>query len=360
MAMTDHNENKDTITLRVLDADEREAALELAWRVFSEYESPDYSPEGSEEFRSCLHDEAFLAGMRCYGAFDGLKLVGLAGVRPERGHITLFFVDGSYHRRGIGTRLFGMVREDLAGRDITLNSSPYGLPFYQRQGFRAQGCERTENGIRFTPMVYRRKAALYVHGRGGSACESAHYEPLFPGRDVIGLDYSGQTPWEAGAEIRAGIEALRKRYDSVVLIASSIGAFFSMCAGLDGLIERAYLISPSADMEGLILGMMRQAGVSEEELREREKISLESGDELSWGYLRYVREHPLSWSVPTEILYGSEDSLFPREAVSSLAGRIGAGLSVMDGAGHWFHTEEERRFLDEWIESCEKRCGARW
>jgi len=35
---------------------------------------------------------------------------------------------------------------------ITLNSSPYGLPFYQAIGFVPTEAEKTVNGIRFTPM----------------------------------------------------------------------------------------------------------------------------------------------------------------------------------------------------------------
>ncbi len=38
-------------------------ALELARKVFSEYELSDYAPEGMEEFRKCLHDEEYLTGM---------------------------------------------------------------------------------------------------------------------------------------------------------------------------------------------------------------------------------------------------------------------------------------------------------
>ena len=37
-------------------------------------------------------------------------------------------------------------------------------------------------------------AVIYIHGKGGSAAESAHYEPLFPECDVIGFDYHAQTP----------------------------------------------------------------------------------------------------------------------------------------------------------------------
>ena len=50
--------------VRRLLQNEIPAALELAWEVFSEYESPDYAPEGTEEFRKCLHDEKFLDGIK--------------------------------------------------------------------------------------------------------------------------------------------------------------------------------------------------------------------------------------------------------------------------------------------------------
>ena len=36
-------------------------------------------------------------------------------------------------------------------------------------------------------------------------------------------------------------------------------------------------------------------------------------------------------------------------------GGTGAELTVMPGGEHWFHTEEQMRFLDEWIEREEQR-----
>ena len=146
---------KEPYTLRPLAAGDIPAALSLAWEVFSEFESPVYSEEGTEEFRRCLHDEHYLEGIRYYGAFDGETLVGEIGFRPGQGHICFFFVKGSCHRRGIGTRLFRRLLCDVPQGTITLNASPYGLPFYQALGFRPVGEEQTVNGIRFTPMAYR-------------------------------------------------------------------------------------------------------------------------------------------------------------------------------------------------------------
>ena len=154
------NVMRDSVTpfsIRRLSEDERQTALDLAWAVFSEYESPDYSAEGTEEFRKCLHDEGYLSGLHYYGTFDGEKLIGEIAIRPDRKHICFFFVDGRYHRRGIGTRMFRRLLEDYPNETITLNSSPYGLPFYKAIGFVPTDEEKTVNGIRFTPMKYEGK-----------------------------------------------------------------------------------------------------------------------------------------------------------------------------------------------------------
>ena len=188
-------------------------------------------------------------------------------------------------------------------------------------------------------------AVLYIHGKGGSASEAEHYKVLFPDQDVIGLDYKTSTPWETGKEILDAV----KEYGASTLIANSIGAYFSMCAGIDGFIKKAYFISPIVDMEQLICGMMKASGVTEEELKEKRVIHTALGEDLSWEYLRYVREHPVRWNVPTDILYGGLDGLTSRETMSAFAKEHGAALTVMENGEHWFHTEEQMRFLDEWI-----------
>ena len=190
---------------------------------------------------------------------------------------------------------------------------------------------------------------LYIHGKGGSAAESEHYRPLFPGCEVFGLDYQSFTPWETGAEIRTAVEKLKREYKNIILIAGSIGAFFSMNAGIDGMLSKAYFISPIVDMEKLISDMMVWANVSEEELKERGVIRTDFGEELSWEYLCYIREHPIRWSVPTSIIYGNNDNLTSLETVRAFAKQHGAVLTVMENGEHWFHTDEQMQFLDNWI-----------
>jgi pimeloyl-ACP methyl ester carboxylesterase len=192
-------------------------------------------------------------------------------------------------------------------------------------------------------------AVLYIHGKGGSGVECEHYRPLFPGCEVFGLDYQTFTPWETGAEIRSAAEKLKTDHENIILIANSIGAFFSMNAGIDAMIQKAFFISPIVDMEKLITDLMQWATVTEEELKAKGMIHTAFGEDLSWEYLCYVRRHPIDWTVPTQILYGSGDNLTSFATISDFADRYNAALTVMDGGEHWFHTEEQMRFLDEWI-----------
>ena len=190
---------------------------------------------------------------------------------------------------------------------------------------------------------------LYIHGRGGTAEEAAHYKPLFPHCDVMGLDYGAETPWDAKTEFPIAIETLTTEYSRVILMANSIGAFFSMCALPQEKIEKAYFISPIVDMEKLIGNMMLWANVSEDELREKGTIETAFGETLSWEYLCWVRSHPVCWTVPTEILYGRQDNLTDLETITAFANSHNASLTVMENGEHWFHTAEQMAFLEAWL-----------
>ena len=150
--------------IRRLRPDEVDAALDLAMATYLEFEAPDYGPEGVTTFhRDIYGNAAFRAACmdgtnRMWGALDGGRIVGLMGMRGES-HIVLVFTHRDYHRQGVASAILRALlsdvrRENPSVRRLTLNSSPYGLPFYLHAGFQPAGPEQTIHGIRFTPMTY--------------------------------------------------------------------------------------------------------------------------------------------------------------------------------------------------------------
>lgn len=140
--------------VRRLSREEIPEALELCWRVFQEFEAPEYSAEGIAAFRDSLNDEARTRKLHFYGAFDGDALVGVLCMRQPQ-HIGGFFVDAAYHRRGIGKKLFTAMRRDYEKQVFTVHSSPYAVEVYRRLGFVPMDSEQVTNGLRYTPMVFR-------------------------------------------------------------------------------------------------------------------------------------------------------------------------------------------------------------
>lgn len=194
-----------------------------------------------------------------------------------------------------------------------------------------------------------KKGWIYIHGKGGEAAEAEHYKGLFPGDDVIGMDYTAETPWDAKEEFARFYDAFGSSHASVSIIANSIGAYFAMHALSGRTIEKAYFISPIVDMERLIRDMMSWANVTPQALEAQGRIETAFGETLSWAYLDWVRNHPVIWNVPTSILYGSRDHLQSIDTIRSFASRTGAQVTVMQGGEHWFHTQEQMAFLNHWI-----------
>lgn len=216
-------------------------------------------------------------------------------------------------------------------------------------GYQVEKISMKEQTVTFKRMENRNPLVLYIHGKDGTADEAAHYKSLFPGYDVVGLDYHAATPWEAREEFPSALQALCPEQRPVLLIANSIGAYFAMCALPQEKIERAYFISPIVDMEKLISDMMCWAHVAESDLQEKGTIETAFGETLSWPYLCYVRSHPVQWHVATEILYGQQDLLTSVETISAFAKDEQRGLTIMENGEHWFHTPEQMAFLDDWI-----------
>lgn len=143
------------ITIRDLSNNEVAIALELTWDVFMEFEAPDYSQEGINEFRCFLDNRDGIEKLRFFGAFNRDKLVGTLAMRQN--HISLLFVRKEFHRQGIAKKLFRHMLSQIISNEITVNSSPYALEVYEKFGFNATNTEQVTNGIRYTPMLIQRE-----------------------------------------------------------------------------------------------------------------------------------------------------------------------------------------------------------
>lgn len=156
-------------------------------------------------------------------------------------------------------------------------------------------------------------------------------------------------PWVVDKILKSAYENTAKKYDSISVIANSIGAYFTMNSLHDCKFEKALFISPIVNMEKLIYDMMSWANVTEEELCKKGEIPTDFGETLSWGYLQYVKKNPINWTAETKILYGGHDNLTSRNTIEDFAKKHSSVLTIMENGEHWFHTPEQVDFLDKWM-----------
>lgn len=96
-----------------------EDVIKLVTDVFMEFEAPDYSDTG----------------------------------------IKVFFVDGEYHRQGIGRKLFETVLRN-SSNELTVNSSPYAKEIYHHLGFIDTNTEQVYLSIKKWSNYYFKKGPL--------------------------------------------------------------------------------------------------------------------------------------------------------------------------------------------------------
>lgn len=139
---------------------EWEDAMDLVWKIFLRFEADEYTPEGVENFWNFIHDDTLRRMFRLgkyimYLAVDDGQILGVITLRDGT-HISLLFVDDNHHREGIGRLLVDVlsqrVLEEEWGDFLTVNASPYGVPFYKAVGFEQLSEEIKQHGIIFTPM----------------------------------------------------------------------------------------------------------------------------------------------------------------------------------------------------------------
>lgn len=175
------------MNIKKIDKNNTEEALLLVLRVFNTFEAPDYSEEGVEEFYRSISDKNYLAQLTMYGAFNKNQLTGVIASRNSGSHIALFFVDSEFHRRGTGGKLFEELLKDCRSDRITVNSSPYAIPIYQKLGFKCTDKEQTVKSIRFTPMELDIKSALAERIHTAPMGADRIKKNLNAGTDVISL-----------------------------------------------------------------------------------------------------------------------------------------------------------------------------
>ena len=196
-----------------------------------------------------------------------------------------------------------------------------------------------------------KNAVIYIHGKYGTAEEAEHYKKIFNEADIIGFEYTSEYPWDFQKEFSNFIENIYTKYKKISIIANSIGAYFTMLSLTNKNIEKAFFISPIVDMEKLITDMMVLENITEEELYKKKKIKTSFGEILSWDYLTFARKNPIEWNIPTYILYGENDDLTSYETILNFTNKSKANLTIMRDGEHWFHTDEQIEFLNNWIKN---------
>ena len=200
-------------------------------------------------------------------------------------------------------------------------------------------------------MNKRKGLVVYLHGVLGSAEESRTFSYINK-YDVVGLNYEDGAPWVVGPFIKKKFEELIKPLKDVIVIANSMGAFYTYAYLDQTKIKQAFFISPLANMKSIIECRMDKEGVTEKELKHKKYIKLDNGQEFDYYFFKkYVLDkHIDKWDVPTEILYAENDQIIKREDVVSFVKKHpNTNLTIKHNSLHYLHTAEELEFIKNWI-----------
>lgn len=140
------------IEIKQLLNNEKDEALLFTKRVYIECKDESYSEQGIETFCNFVDNKEITKSFKVYGAFEDNVLKGVIATDKRKRHINLFFVDKSSQAKGIGKKLMAIGIENNENSFITVNSSRYAVPIYEKLGFVKMEEEKEQDGLKFTPM----------------------------------------------------------------------------------------------------------------------------------------------------------------------------------------------------------------
>lgn len=140
------------IEIKQLLNNEKDKAFLFTKRVYIECKDESYSEQGIETFCNFVDNKEITKSFKVYGAFEDNILKGVIATDKRKRHINLFFVDKSSQAKGIGKKLMAIGIENNENSFITVNSSRYAVPIYEKLGFVKMEEEKEQDGLKFTPM----------------------------------------------------------------------------------------------------------------------------------------------------------------------------------------------------------------
>ena len=140
------------IEIRQLLNNKKDKALLFAKKVYIESKDESYSEQGIETFCNFVNNKEITKSFKVYGAFEDNVLKGLIATDSQKRYICLFFVDKVSQGKGIGKELMRVVVNNNENSYITVNSSRYAVPIYEKLGFIKMEEEKEQDGLKFTPM----------------------------------------------------------------------------------------------------------------------------------------------------------------------------------------------------------------
>jgi GNAT superfamily N-acetyltransferase len=150
------------VTIRPARLDDAVAISELVTESSRTYITPHYSATGAavllEGMTEDQTQERMRLGFRYLVAVDADRIVGV-GAMKQNSHLYHLFVTHTHHGQGIARKLWEKLRDEALANGnpgrITVNSSRFAIPVYERLGFVKDGGITEKNEVTCQPMVWQ-------------------------------------------------------------------------------------------------------------------------------------------------------------------------------------------------------------